>query len=336
MTIRTGSRRDDLRESIEMFVEGLAVQMQESGTQDPAMVAQLAAWEAELADLVARGADVPGDAVADGEGVGTPRALTSRPAAGSDASNQYGTFTVRYASEKQTRYIGFLMESRDLTNVNSDAFRVRLDVEELRRQVAANEVNKRAASDIIDRLLSCPEKTAPAAAAPAPTGRPASEKQIAFIRKLVGEKMLSGEDVDKILAGLDRLSTKGASATIEKLLALPTATPREIKTNFQVEAGVYVNSDGKTFRVYLGQQSGRLLAALAVEYVDEDGHAKARFEYQGQADRYVTATSRKLTIEEAARFGKATGTCIVCARRLDVPESVDRGIGPVCYAKMGG
>lgn len=36
----------------------------------------------------------------------------------------------------------------------------------------------------------------------------------------------------------------------------------------------------------------------------------------------------------AARYGQITGTCGVCGRTLEDPESVARGIGPVCLAKF--
>lgn len=325
MTIRTGSRKDDLRSYIEMTEGGLAYQMAEDGTQDAKMVAKLAEYKAELADLEAKGMDLPGIGHCDGAGTGTARALHARPQAGAPAKNQYGTFTVAYASEKQTAFIKGLLDSKDLSKIEDS---VTLDVARLREQVAALQVNKRAASAIIDRLLALPDAPR-SAAAPATGGRPASEKQYAFITRLAGEKELATEDRTKVLAAVEAqsLSAKGASATIEKLLALPKATTPAT----EIEAGVY--TDGTTtLRVYLGQQSGKMLAAEAIRH--EDGTAE--FDYRGAASRFVTAAFRKMTIEEAAAWGKATGTCVVCARRLDVPESVDRGIGPVCFAKMGG
>lgn len=41
-------------------------------------------------------------------------------------------------------------------------------------------------------------------------------------------------------------------------------------------------------------------------------------------------------IESAALYGTTTGTCGICHRTLTVKESIDRGIGPVCFAKLGG
>lgn len=319
----TTTQRQELSEMISMVSEAITSARAE-GESTERQEATLARYQEQLAKL----GDGQGHLLhVQDEGHGTPRSLTARPKAGAAASNQYGTFSVRYASEKQTRFIGYLLDTRDLTNVNSSPIRAHLDVAELRRQVAAQEVNLKAASDIIDRLLAQPELPV-APTAPIQGSRPATDKQLAFIARLAGEKEMDDESRAKVLAAVEgkTLSSKGASATIDKLMSLPrrTVAPRVL------EAGVY--TDGTvTFRVYLGQNSGRMLAAKVVE---RDGQAE--FEYAGAAERLITASFRKLTIEEAAQFGKATGTCIVCARRLDVPESVDRGIGPVCYAKMGG
>lgn len=322
MSVRTGSRKDDLRAFIQMTTE--AIEFCKAEGEDYTRQAEvLAQYTAELADLEARGVDTPGMNTATTEGTGTARPLHARPQAGAPASNQYGTFTVHYASEKQTAFIKSLMDRKDLSKIEDS---VTLDVARLREQVANLQVNKKAASAIIDRLLALPD-AAPVAGAPALQGEKATDKQVALIRRLAGEKEMSADDRAKVLAAVDTLSKKGASATIDKMFALPKA----VAPVTEIEAGVY--TDGSvTYRVYLGQQSGKMLAARVIEH--EDGTAE--FDYAGQADRFVTAAFRRLTIEEAARFGKATGTCIVCARRLDVPESVDRGIGPVCFAKMGG
>ncbi len=39
-------------------------------------------------------------------------------------------------------------------------------------------------------------------------------------------------------------------------------------------------------------------------------------------------------LEEAIRIGKATGRCCVCGIKLTNPESVERGIGPVCAERF--
>ncbi len=320
----TTTQRQELTEMITMAREGIESATAE-GLDTTRQVEALGRYEAQLAKL---GGGEGNLIHQHDEGHGVARSLTARPKAGAPASNQYGTFTVAYASEKQTKYIGFLLSSRDLTNVNSSTIRATLDVEELRRQVAANQVNKKAASDIIDRLQAQPELPVAPIQAARPTARLASDKQLDLVKKLAGERKVPADLLAKVayVVGGGRPTMEGTSGLIDALFAAPKVEVAPVA----IEAGVY--TDGTTtFRVYLGQNSGRMLAAKVVEH---DGHAE--FEYAGQADRFITSAFCKLTIEEAARFGKATGTCIVCARRLDVPESVDRGIGPVCYAKMQG
>lgn len=310
----------DLKEQARMLREALLYAASEGTLDlDDKRVQVLVRYEARIAELVASGSDGLVTSVPDGSGTGTPRNLTDRPAAGSAASNQYGTFTVHYASEKQTAFIKSLMDRKDLSKLENSVI---LDVARLREQVANLQVNKKAASAIIDRLLALPDLANAPAAAPRNL---ASDKQLAFIQKLADERDWLSIGVDErakveYVRGGGRPTSKGASELIEHLLAT-------VKKEIVVEAGVYVNPDGSVYRVYLGQQSGRMLAAKVVD---------SEFVYAGQADRFVTSASRKMTVEEAAAWGKATGTCIVCARRLDVPESVDRGIGPVCFAKMGG
>lgn len=322
MNVHFSTRRQDLTAFIEMTEAGLAWQREnEDGAQDAKMVEKLAEWKDELAQL--GGPDHSGPRVH--EQVEAPRTLTDRPAAGSSASNQYGEFSVHYATEPQTRFIRSLMERKDLSPL---ADSVTIDVARLREQVAAQQVNKKAASAIIERLLALPDL---ATAAPRPAVRPASEKQVALITRLAAEKDWTDLDGDggqnvatvtAVLAG-ETVGIKDASSAIDMLFGAPRkAAPAAART---IEAGVYVNTDGSTFRVYFGQQSGRMLAARVV-----DGD----FEYAGQADRFVKADARKMTAEEAGAWGKTTGRCVFCARKLDVPSSVDRGIGPDCFAKF--
>lgn len=40
-------------------------------------------------------------------------------------------------------------------------------------------------------------------------------------------------------------------------------------------------------------------------------------------------------LNAAIAYGKRYGKCSVCARTLTDPESIDRGIGPVCAERFG-
>ena len=234
-----------------------------------------------------------------------------RPAGGAVGANQYGTFQVRYASPKQVKFAERLLAERIVPTAGGEqvalaAFR-------------AGTANLRQTSDLISWLLTLPERPVEQVAT-----RPASEKQAALINRLWSERAhgLTDSVRDEALANI-----KHASALIDTLFAAPkVATP--VVTS-EPEAGVYRRADGTLIRVYLGQQSGRMLAKQIVGN-DEDGYS---FEYLGAATRFVGGAT-KLTLDEAKAWGKATGTCCVCARRLDVPESVDAGIGPKCAGRL--
>lgn len=175
-----------------------------------------------------------------------------------------------------------------------------------------------------------------------------TQKQIDFINVLKAEKDLSldwdGKRVDSpayhsqnartVLTALQDLyrsgkaSAKFASAAIDFLLKAPAlSTPVEEKDD--IEAGVYVSEkSGFYIRVYFGQESGRMLAKQV-----SFNEGTVSYAYLGAASRHVTADYRRCTLEEVGALGQFSGTCAHCGRRLDDPESVDRGIGPVCAEK---
>ena len=123
-----------------------------------------------------------------------------------------------------------------------------------------------------------------------------------------------------------RANKMGASAVISLMKGAPAkASPGATDP----EAGVYVSEEsGEYLRVYLGQESGHMLAK---QIFLEEGEVS--YTYLGAARRYITPDYRRCTLEEAGSLGKASGICIHCGRRLDDPESVDRGIGPICAGK---
>jgi hypothetical protein len=189
-------------------------------------------------------------------------------------------------------------------------------------------VTKATASKAIDDLLALPKAALlnpHVTSYEARTGAPATDKQLAFVRTLLAERT-GNPAAEAIRNTLNeaRLVAPMTAALVSECITALLEIPKEAPV--EVEAGVYVLANGNLARVYFGQQSGSMLLK---EVVDGD------LEYRGKAERFL-AGSRKATIEEVGNWGRATGTCLVCSRRLDDPESVDRGIGPVCYARMGG
>lgn len=89
------------------------------------------------------------------------------------------------------------------------------------------------------------------------------------------------------------------------------------------EPGMYRKGDD-IFKV-VRSQSGHLYAKMQAP---EGG-----FEYAPGAMRELSADDR-MTMVEAAAYGKRTGVCIVCGRTLTHPDSVAAGIGPVCGGRI--
>lgn len=263
--------------------------------------------------------------------------MSIHPEAGSAARNQFGTFEVHNATAKQVDYIRSLFETRRA----ADAGEALAELNEIYAQVQTGRVSKKAASRAIDLLLQLPK----AAAVPASAGAPrpvrlASEKQVALIERLAPEKDGGMSYVADFLARLGladvaNLPVKAASELIDSLFALPKVAP---VAGGDYEAGMYVAPDGRIFRAYLGQQSGQILAKEVIRTdetygLDGRGGLAYSLEYRGLASKHIPAGSRRMTLEEAKEWGRATGSCVKCGRRLDVPESVDAGIGPVCAGK---
>lgn len=165
----------------------------------------------------------------------------------------------------------------------------------------------------------------------ATTLRPASGKQFAFIRRLLSERevddlMQEMVDTARGRAMKGTMSSSEASELIDDLLDLPKRAPE--REDGETDAGIYRGEDGTLYRVYLGQQSGRMLTKV-VTIDGEDVH----YDYLGAAARVLPGTAERLTVEEVGALGVVSGTCIVCGRALDDPESVDRGVGPTCAMK---
>lgn len=109
-----------------------------------------------------------------------------------------------------------------------------------------------------------------------------------------------------------------------------TETPaREERTELPV--GMYRSGD-TVIRVYHGQKSG-------INLVKRYDEATGEYMYAGSTTGKAWSLCREavaMTLDEAKAFGRMSGYCGCCGRRLDVPESVEAGIGPVCAARMEG
>lgn len=337
--VRDFTRREFLTDAIEMLQDGIRY-CQENGEEPiPSCVALVAQYQAELEQMGEAPAFAESGRVY--EVIENPMPLHQRPQGGARAANQYGEFQVKYATPKQVRFIAFLLESRNLSSLaNSVVF----DLPRLREMVLAGKVNKRAASDAIERLLACPEVEQHLEADEKPAvRRPASDKQVALIKRLAAErgwfdgltmeqavthKSHGGWFVRQVIEG-QVIEGRDASAAIDFLFGCAKVS-RPVAQAEALEVGMYRTQDGTMYRVYPARADRtRLLAKSLVA----DGFGGWSFEYAGMAQRFVTAADR-MTLEEAKAFGTEFGVCCVCAALLTDPESVAKGIGPVCEGRV--
>lgn len=168
----------------------------------------------------------------------------------------------------------------------------------------------------------------------APAAQFATDKQVAFVRKLLAEKnlaMIPGLAA-QIQAGLDDgLTKQAASAAIDSLLALPKA-PLAHDDGNAVGEGYYFRHEGEDeadqtfYRVVAAKTTGNL-------YAKRWSYADKGWVYAPGA-MALLAGARRLTVEQAAEAGRLCGVCVVCGRELTDPDSVAAGIGPVCAARL--
>jgi hypothetical protein len=143
---------------------------------------------------------------------------------------------------------------------------------------------------------------------------PVSERQVAFIEKLLTERVW-GEPV--VFAGL---SSKEASDLIGKLLEAPKS--QQIVSKH----GIYQTEDGSIYRVQPTRDNPNRCYAKKLVF-------SGGWEYEAGAI-YRLKDEQRMTLEQAKAFGMATGLCCVCGRFLTDPASVAEGIGPVCAKKV--
>lgn len=153
-------------------------------------------------------------------------------------------------------------------------------------------------------------------------------KQIAFATRLLNEKN-HGYDTDMMIDTLPQMGKKGVSAIIDSLLSLP-----DVNAKPEATPGYYINSDDEVYVVVENRAKTHTYAKRLVASQTVDGKTKVRWDYAPGAGHRLAA-SAPMTLEDAARLGHLHGACIVCCRPLTDPESVQRGIGPVCAAKIG-
>lgn len=88
--------------------------------------------------------------------------------------------------------------------------------------------------------------------------------------------------------------------------------------------------DGKIWKVQISKTGNPYCKVLEIQ----EGQKKGSWEYVGRGPLSDLSEETRLDPETAAEFGIRTGVCGICGRGLEKKESIERGIGPVCAAKI--
>lgn len=153
----------------------------------------------------------------------------------------------------------------------------------------------------------------------------ATPKQEALIRKIAAEL---GRDAEAILA--DAYSPATASRAIESLIADSKAARIAVRAAAPapqlVDPGYFLAGDA-VIRVQASKDNPTRRYAKALE--------GTKWVYRPGLIFQVTEADR-ISLEAAAAHGHRTGQCMICGRTLTVKASIDRGVGPVCWGRLGG
>lgn len=166
--------------------------------------------------------------------------------------------------------------------------------------------------------------------APTTTSKPATDKQRNLIDNLLTEKLITDEAqvvIDSAFANY-RDDSKVASTFITFLFSMPRADGGKPRTpRFDPEPGVYLMDD-TVYRVRISRSSGQWYAEACIKPDADSGRKSLDWKYFGKR-----VNLRDAVVMEDADAGKFLGYCIRCGAELTDPDSIARGMGPICANK---
>lgn len=155
----------------------------------------------------------------------------------------------------------------------------------------------------------------------------ATQRQRDYVTRLLRERGLL---TPEIAARIPTLSRDAASKWINRALQIKVIMWADIPDGHYAVTG----QDGTTdfYRVSTGDADGQWAGRRFVNLQLSDNYER------------IPATVRESVInkirlagprEAAIRYGKEIGKCAICHRTLTNPDSIERGIGPICADRYG-
>lgn len=158
---------------------------------------------------------------------------------------------------------------------------------------------------------------------------PASEKQVAFIERLLAERQRDAV-VESLIGidGLGGLTKRTASFLIEHLLKAPKVAVAAAPKAY-VAPGFYEH-DGIVYRVRPSRSNPERCYADRLR-IKVGGGGSWQYE-RGALGRLSEAD--RIDIDRAKFLGRSHGFCVICGAVLTDPDSIEAGIGPVCATRV--
>ena len=148
----------------------------------------------------------------------------------------------------------------------------------------------------------------------------ATARQVQFLNHLLGEKNLAGTRYEGHNVAPAGLTVRDAAEAIAELVGTPA------KVHKEAVPGYYSHGD-KVYEVVKSKQGH----TYAKQMIVNGPWAKWEFVPGAMA---TFQQWEPMTLEDAAQWGKKFGSCMICGRLLVKPESIERGIGPICAEKF--
>lgn len=176
------------------------------------------------------------------------------------------------------------------------------------------------------------------------TAAPATTPQVSFVQSLLLSRDIPADFAERVQACLAAGMTKtDASAAITYMKARPSAAPAAATGRFDpqtLEVGLYELGD-TIYKVKNNRAGTRVYAEVLTMSVGEaqrltatGATIKAKYEFQGHDKLALLRPEMRITGERAKELTVIFSSCIVCGAHLKAAQSVERGIGPVCFGKI--